>query len=130
MSDLINTISHTTLHTVITDQLKTLASTNPYPVTGGANSIYLETNYEDIKSYAMEAAQEGDVIVGYDFCTDEISARGQEWEGSEEQDWLDNWYYSVFEAIDVIMAIHGYQQVDECDGSGGGLWYGGMLFRK
>lgn len=62
-----------------------------------------------------------DIGIFYDYCTDEIA-------DSAFDSW-DEWYMNMFDRLYQVMDLNGYKHVDENDGSGGGLYYGAILFR-
>lgn len=62
-----------------------------------------------------------DVAIFYDYCTDEIA-------DSAFDSW-NEWYMNMFDRLYQVMDVNGYKHVDENDGSGGGLYYGAILFR-
>lgn len=63
-----------------------------------------------------------DVAIFYDYCTDDM----------DESDWdeWDNWYQHMFTRLHDVMDVNGYEAIDETDGSGGGLYYGAILYRS
>jgi hypothetical protein len=67
--------------------------------------------------------QPSDVVIFYDYCTDEASDQLTD----EFIEWL--WKYS-YAGLDKIMASLGYTMIGENDGSGNGLYYGTLHYRK
>ena len=65
----------------------------------------------------------GDVGIYHDYCTDDCR-------GSSKENEFFRWLDKTHRIVDQFMREKGYKMVDECDGSGGGLWYGGALYRK
>lgn len=63
-----------------------------------------------------------DVAIFYDYCTDEIA-------DSAFDSW-DEWYQHMFTRLHNVMDVNGYEAIDDNDGSGGGLYYGAILYRS
>ena len=68
--------------------------------------------------------QPDDIVIYHDYCTDDIRR-------SVQEDVFYDWLMRIFDTIDEFMADRGYTiKADEQDGSGGGLWYGAVVYRK
>lgn len=63
-----------------------------------------------------------DVAIFYDYCTDDMDELA--WEA-----W-NNWYQHMFTRLHDVMDVNGYEAIDDNDGSGGGLYYGAILYRS
>lgn len=61
-----------------------------------------------------------DTIIYVDFIADDEPVEGLAWDE----------YEKALELTDSFMHHSGYSQVTECDGSGGGLYYGFTAYRK
>jgi len=70
--------------------------------------------------------KDGDIVIHYDYCSDELNDA----EKNKLCDWLYNSSIGGWTAIRDLLSNQGYDEVDECDGSGGGLYYGLTVFRK
>jgi len=104
-------------------KLKEIVETNPYPA-AESNGVWVERLVSTINQESFDEAIEGDLVINYDYWTDELQG------DSDCEKWLE-WYDDVlFSKIDELMSELGYNEVDSMDGSGGGLYYGAKLFRK
>jgi hypothetical protein len=69
--------------------------------------------------------KDGDIIISYDFSTDELSNEGENgtYSNSEDDKWC-KWYHDqLWSYVDHYMSDIGFNNmVDEHDGSGGGLY--------
>lgn len=113
-------------------ELSKLAATCPHRDRAECSGLYLVTDEAHMKDYFQDDVQPGDLVVGFDYWTDELKGNNrEEYAGSECEDFV-NWIDSTLwrGAYHQIMAKFGYQEVDDRDGSGGGLYYGASLFRK
>lgn len=63
-----------------------------------------------------------DIAIFYDYCTDDMDE--STWEA-----W-NNWYQHMFTRLHDVMDVNGYEAIDDNDGSGGGLYYGAILYRS
>jgi len=70
--------------------------------------------------------REDDVVIHCDYCDDELNDADRD----RLCDWLYNSPTGGWTAIKDFLLNQGYCEVDECDGSGGGLYYGLAVFRK
>ena len=63
-----------------------------------------------------------DIAIFYDYCTDDM----------DEPTWdaWDNWYQHMLARLADFMDANGWEAIDENDGSGGGLYYGAILYRQ
>ena len=69
------------------------------------------------------ALQPDDIAIYYDYCDDELS------EGDKDR--LSGWLYDdAWPLIHKYMEVNKYVEVFENDGSGSGLYYGMVVFRK
>ena len=120
------------LSTAMESRLKTIADTNPYPK-AECNGVWLEGDLQTIKDHGFEEAEECDVVIHYDYMTDELDGGycdKENYGGSECEKWLEWYSNKLFSEIYELMSELGYEEVDEMDGSGGGMYYGQILFRK
>jgi hypothetical protein len=97
---------------------------NKYPHLGGITVM----EHDDVSS-SVDDLRVGDVCLYYDYCTDDCDRDEEsafcEWAfGSDVHD------FGVLGVIDQFMANQGYKEVDTVDGSGGGLHYGIVQYRK
>jgi hypothetical protein len=71
-------------------------------------------------------AEPEDIGIYYDYISDELS--------EPEKDKLVTWLYDDpnggHEVIKSWMSSNGYELINEIDGSGDGMYYGGTLYRK
>ena len=68
--------------------------------------------------------QDDDLVVYYDFMDDEC-------ESQDEVDNLAGWYHDELpQQLVVLLDRFGYRFLSDMDGSGGGLYYGAIVFRK
>lgn len=110
----------TELLNMTTDEFLTFI--NKYPHLGGISVLDHESaegTHEDLRV--------GDVCIYYDYCTDDA--------GRIECDEFCEWVFGYDRAqmmglIGEFMADQGYKQIDDNDGSGNGLYYGSIQFRK
>lgn len=95
---------------------------NAHPQRG---RIYvMDPTVDDI---GLENVLPGDVVIAPDFDDDELRAAGDT-DGVNE---LAEWYNStLYIQIDRVMSSLGYDMIHENDGSGGGLYYGIVQYRK
>ena len=110
-------------------ELDLINSTNPYPITG--QSWVMTETLDELKEMYGFDLKEGDFIVSYDF-NDEFLTRklNGQYVGSQLQiwcDWLDDEFFPYLHGH---MKKLGYEAIDDHDGSGGGLHYGGLHFTK
>ncbi len=73
----------------------------------------------------IEGTTPDDIIIYYDYCTDDLS--------SDETDRLIEWLFdssSGLRRFTQALANLGYNEFGDNDGSGGGLYYGCIAFRK
>ena len=78
---------------------------------------------EMIEGCGFSDIKESDIGIYYNYCTDELS--------DSESDKLNKWLYDDgWEIIREWMRVNGYVEIEDNDGSGGGLYYGGTLYRK
>ena len=114
-------------------ELKRLAATCPHKDRAEASGLYLVTEEPHMRDYFHDEVQPGDLVLGFDYWTDELKGHGrdEEYAGSECEDFI-KWIHSTIwnGALNQIMWQFGYEEVDCHDGSGGGLYYGATLFRK
>lgn len=118
------------IKTVIEVELKKLNESDPYFKIGCGNTI-LVADEDKTDYWNGDNLLENDIIVSYDYCDDELSDKGPdgEWNSSDAAKWY-SWYEKVLTpGIYNIMSKLGYDEVDEMDGSGGGLFYGVTQFR-
>lgn len=71
-------------------------------------------------SGSLDDLQPDDLVVYYDFCTDDL----------DNTDEFNYWINNSLELITDYMTDIGYEMAAELDGSGGGLHYGVLQFRK
>ena len=97
---------------------------NKYPQLGGITVM----NHEDCVG-SVDNLRIDDVCLYYDYCTDDLDI--------DESNAFCNWAWGnnvnddgVLGVIDQFMANQGYKEVDTIDGSGGGLHYGIIQYRK
>ena len=97
---------------------------NKYPQLGDITVM----EHEDV-SGSVDDLRVGDVCLFYDYCTDDLNI--------DESNEFHNWAWGkdvnddgVLGVIDEFMANQGYKEVDTVDGSGGGLCYGIIQYRK
>jgi hypothetical protein len=75
----------------------------------------------------LDSVLPGDVVIAPDFDDDELCAAGDT-DGVNE---LAEWYNgTLYIQIDRVMNSLGYEMIHENDGSGGGLYYGIVQYRK
>jgi hypothetical protein len=83
-------------------------------------------SYPESVDTGIDDVQPTDIMVYYDYCADDLS--------STDENKLSEWLYSTpnggLDAIGKYLASQGYEVVGENDGSGGGLYYGAINFRK
>lgn len=92
---------------------------NKFPQYGSIKVMEHEPDYFD----GVDVL-DGDVVVFCDFMTDDCQSKS-------EEDQLVDWYCStLYGDIDKAMSSLGYELITDNDGSGGGLYYGGALYRK
>lgn len=66
--------------------------------------------------------QPADAVITYNFCDDDLLP--------EASEGLDTWLYDhAWPLITATMLKLGFRSIEENDGSGGGLYYGGSLYR-
>jgi hypothetical protein len=107
----------------IEQQLKDINKENPFP-NEAPGQLVLFTSQDDVEAVGHQY-KDGDVCIYYDYCTDELPDENfDEW-----QEWYDSLFLSEY-SLDYLMSEFGYKQIYEQDGSGGGLWYGGLVYRK
>lgn len=66
----------------------------------------------------------GDLIIGYDYSDDECVDKT---EANRLSDWI---YNFAWPTLNRCLAENGCKEVYDCDGSGGGLYYGLTVFKK
>ncbi len=110
--------------------LKSINSTNPYPITGEGLGLHNETHTELNEMYDMNMNGD-DVMISYNHCTDELDPTNTTRDPNNQKEWeeWDKYYEESFDKLHEVMNELGYCQVDEQDGSGGGLYYGAIHFR-
>ena len=69
--------------------------------------------------------ERNDIVIYYDYCSDGLS--------DGDKDRLVEWLYDDpnggLTRVKTFLAQHGYQEIADNDGSGGGLYYGATQFR-
>lgn len=113
------------IHTMIQVELNKLAKANPFP-SEAPGDITLQTTREELECYGDHL--EGDLGIYYDYCNDDLRVDTRNTDNNKWIEWFDSLFWSE-NSIDAIMLKFGYELVDEQDGSGGGLWYGGRIYR-
>lgn len=105
-------------------QLETLIRTLnlKYPELGSGFDITEHSSLDWI-----EELEENDIVVGYDYCTDDIRCGVDDKKNNEFIDWV---YEEAWPSIRDLMRKNGYRSVRDDDGSGNGLYYGIEVFRK
>lgn len=96
---------------------------NKFPQLGGISVLDHESAegcHEDVRV--------GDVCIYYDYCTDDVR-------NTKEEDQFCEWVFNyertgMLGLIREFMADQGYEEIDEHDGSGNGLYYGSIQYRK
>ncbi len=66
-----------------------------------------------------------DIAIYWDFCTDELS--------NDQTDKLIEWLFDSDTGLNLLMEVMtswGYKMIGDHDGSGGGLYYGALVYRK
>lgn len=95
---------------------------NKYPQFGSIEIL----NDEQLESSEIDHMP-GDVVIFYDYCTDEATRE----ESHELCEWLFGHHdRGILDIIHDFMVKDGYSEIDENDGSGGGLYYGTVHYRK
>ena len=78
---------------------------------------------ENRNNCGFDDVKDGDLMVYYDWMDDGLS--------EDDVKKFQEWYYDeFFTNLSTEMSKLGYSEVDEVCGSGGGLYYGVVLFRK
>ena len=70
-----------------------------------------------------EGVKPGDIVIAFDYCTDDIRH-------TDKEKQFCNWISQMHGVVTTVMLVHGYRNVNDHDGSGGGLYYGHTVFRK
>ena len=78
---------------------------------------------EETISGCHDCSEPGDVALYYDFCTDEATPE----QANEFSRWV---FDELQEQLIIFMASQGFKFIEDNDGSGNGLYYGSLLFRK
>jgi hypothetical protein len=94
---------------------------NAYPTLGNS-SVFVNSGQEF--GFEVEVLPD-DVTIYNDFCDDDL--RGDDDAVNKFRTWYTE---TLYDQLVEYMAKLGYTFIDENDGSGGGLHYGAMLFRK
>ena len=119
--------------TVIQSYLNELAKTCPHQKKAECSGLTVELDFEQMKCYHHDVTQSNDIVISYDYWTDELQGLGRDevYAGSECEQ-VCNWFDEVLwrGTICNFMAKFHYYAVDDTDGSGGGLYYGSWLYRK
>ena len=86
-------------------------------------------DHDDVEGNVQDL-RVGDVCLFYDYCTDDCSKA----ELNEFYEWMSPNDYrnklSVFDIINQFMDEQGYEEIETVDGSGNGLHYGVIQYRK
>ena len=119
------------MRTSIKIELGLINSSNPFPNTGIGVWMNDESPSEIREMYGFDLKPH-DVVLSYDLYSDTLSRSGLNgtYEGSEEQIWYDWVDKEFFAYINGHMEKLGYERVDDIDGSGGGLVYGCIHFKR
>lgn len=109
---------------VVTAINKFLNHFNKFPQFGGSSVLA----HEDCGFDEDRDLKSDDIVVYYDYCTDDCT-------DSKEVDAFAEWIFGhshkeFIGCLTMYMRHHGYKLFDEQDGSGNGLYYGIMHFRK
>ena len=78
--------------------------------------------FEDIENCHFVPILEGDIAIYYDYSTDNMTYA--------EINKFHEWFNVMLSHLNNYMTDLGYEEVDNSDGSGGGLYYGSNLYRK
>lgn len=96
---------------------------NPVDEEGGLGNFSL---LDDAHEH-YENLQDGDICVYYDYCDDDLRGTDDRTEVNALNDWL---YDVAWPTVHKYMRDNEYEEVYENDGSGNGLMYGMVVFRK
>jgi len=94
-----------------------LTEINKYPHLG---KLDIMPNSEALNS--LSDIKDDDVVISYNYCTDNVDA--------DEANEFDRWLNHVLFFLDKKMSEMGYAEIQTLDGSGGGLDYGIVQYRK
>lgn len=77
---------------------------------------------EDRKGCGYDDLRDGDIVVFYDWVEDDMTP--------EEEDRFEAWLDTYFTCMGKVLFDNGYHEVHHNDGSGNGLTYGCVVYRK